>query len=132
MNKSTELMFFFVKYDVLVFVPLHVFVVYRNISASPIVNCSRVGLYKARPTACLTHFHQRRTSVVCVLEDMVTSFPLCQYSFCKSSFIPRCLFHFFCNCKLQLHDSFLGVFFFLIHFFFFSSRHLRLSFCCFY
>ena len=86
-------MFFFVKYDVLVFVPLHVFVVYRNILASPIVNCSRV--YKARPTACLTHFHPRRTSVVCVLEDMVTSFPLCQYSFCKNSFIPRCLFHFF-------------------------------------
>ena len=43
---------FFVKYDVLVFVPLQVYVMYRNILASLIVNCSRV--YKARPTACLT------------------------------------------------------------------------------
>ena len=34
--------------DVLVFVPLHVFVVYRNILALLIVNYSRV--YKARPT----------------------------------------------------------------------------------
>jgi len=42
MNKSTEFVFFFVKYDVLVFVPLHLFVLYRNISASLIVNCSRV------------------------------------------------------------------------------------------
>jgi len=45
----------------------------RNILASLIVNSSRV--YKALPTACLTYFHLRRTSVVCVLEDMVTSFP---------------------------------------------------------
>jgi len=62
----------FVKYDVLVCVPLHVFVKYQNILASLIVNYSRVC--KARPTACLTYFHLRRTSVVCVLEDMVTSF----------------------------------------------------------
>ena len=40
---------FFVKYDVLVFVPLHVFVMCRNILASLIVNSSRV--YKALPTA---------------------------------------------------------------------------------
>jgi len=43
---------FFVKYDVLVFVPLHVFVMYRNILALLMVNFSRV--YKPRPTACLT------------------------------------------------------------------------------
>ena len=62
---------FLVKYDVLVFVPLHEFVMYRNILASLIVNCSRV--YKA----CITYF-RLRTSVVCVLEDMVI--PICQYS----------------------------------------------------
>jgi len=60
----TELMFFFIEYDNLVFVPLLVFVLYWNILASLIVNCSRV--HKARPTACLIHFHLRRTSVVCV------------------------------------------------------------------
>jgi len=70
--------FFLEKYDVLVFVPLHVFVMYRNILALLIVNCSRV--YKARPTARLRYFHLRRISVVCVLEDMVTSFPY----FCKN------------------------------------------------
>ena len=38
-----------------------------------------------------------RTSVVCVLEDMVrpTSFPYYQNGFCNNSFIPWCLFHFF-------------------------------------
>jgi len=64
---------FFIKYDVLVFVPLQVFVMYQNILASLIVNCSRV--YKARATAYLTYFHLSRTSVVCILQDMVTSFP---------------------------------------------------------
>jgi len=92
---------FFVKYDVLVFVPPHVHVMYRNILASLIVNCSRV--YKARPTACLTYFHLRRTSVVCVLEDMVTSFPYVSIVFAKTLLFPgmaRCLFYF-CHCYLQ-------------------------------
>ena len=92
---------FFVKYDVLVFVPPHVHVMYRNILASLIVNCSRV--YKARPTACLTHFHLRRTSVVCVLEDMVTPFPYVSIVFAKTLLFPgmaRCLFYF-CHCYLQ-------------------------------
>ena len=63
---------FFVKYDVLVILPLYMtFVMYRNILGSLIVNCSR--LYKARPIACLTYFHLRRTSVVCVLEDTITT-----------------------------------------------------------
>ena len=75
-------MLFFVNYDVLVFVPLHVSVMYRNILASLIVNCSRV--YKARSAACLTYFHLRRTSVVCVLEDIVTSFPYTSIVFVKT------------------------------------------------
>jgi len=83
---------FFVKYDVLVFVPLNVLVMYRNVLASLIVNCSRV--YKARPTACLTYFHPRRTSAVCVLEDMVTSFPYVSTVFVKKLF-PDAYFIFF-------------------------------------
>jgi len=75
---------FFVKYDVLVFVPPDVFVMYRNILASLIVNCSRV--HKARATACLTYFHLRRTSVVYILEDMVTSFPYISIVFVKKIF----------------------------------------------
>ena len=42
-------MFFSVKYDVLVCVPLRVFVMYRNILASLVVNCSRVGYTKPVP-----------------------------------------------------------------------------------
>jgi len=40
-------------YDVTVSVALHVSAMYRNISASLIVNCSRV--HKAHSTACLTY-----------------------------------------------------------------------------
>jgi len=85
--------FFSVKYDVLVFVPLHVYVMYRIILASLIVNCSRV--YKARPIACLAYFHLRRTSVVCVLEDIVTSFPyVIVYFFVKTLLFPDAYFIF--------------------------------------
>ena len=121
---------FFVKYDVLVLVPLHVCVMYRNISAWLIVNCSR--LYKARPTACLTYFHLRRTSVVCVLQDMITFLSVCQYSFCKNSFIPRCVFHFFVIESLtSVYDSLLMLFFFFLSFSFVFFQHLRLSFVIF-
>jgi len=59
------------------------------------LNRSRVGYtYNACPTACLAYFHLRRNSVVCVIEDMVTSFPNVSIVL-KNSFIPRCLFHFF-------------------------------------
>ena len=40
-----------------------------------------VCIYKALPTACLTYFRPRRTSVVCVLEDMLP----CQYVILPSS-----------------------------------------------
>jgi len=70
-------MFFFARYDVLVFVPLYVFVMYRNILATLTVNC-----------ACLTYFHLRRNSVVCVLEDMVTSFVYVSIVFSKVFYSP--------------------------------------------
>ena len=78
------------------FVTLRVFVMYRNILAWLIVNCSRV--YKARPTACLTYFHLRRTSVVCVLEDMVTCFPYVSIVSVKTLLFHDAYFIFFCNC----------------------------------
>jgi len=113
---------FFVKYDVLVFVPPHVHVMYRNILASLIVNCSRA--YKARPTACLTYFHLRRTSVVCVLEDMVTSFPYVSIVFAKNSFISRNgpMLILFLSLLPSVYDSFFSV----LSFRFF--QHLRFSF----
>jgi len=43
---------------------------------------------------CLTYFHLRRTSVVCVLEDMVTSFPYVSIVSVKNSFIPPMLISF--------------------------------------
>jgi len=61
------------------------------------------------PTACLTHFHLRRTSVVCVLEDMVTPFPYVSIVFAKTLLFPgmaRCLFYF-CHCYLQCMIRFL-------------------------
>jgi len=83
---------FFIKYDVLVFVPLQVFVMYQNILASLIVNCSRV--YKARPTAYLTYFHLSRTSVVCILQDMVTPFPNVSIVCVKTLLFPDAYFIF--------------------------------------
>jgi len=57
-----------------------------------IVNCSRV--HKARPTACLTYFHLRRTSVVCVLEHMVTSFQYVSRVSVKTLLFPDAYFVF--------------------------------------
>ena len=48
-QQTKGLMFYFVKYDVLVFVPPHVYVMYRKILASLIVNCSRVGYIRPVP-----------------------------------------------------------------------------------
>ena len=92
---------FFVKYVVLVFVPLHVLVTYRNrsiLAGSLIVNCSRV--YKVQlplshilpPEKNLRGLRSRGHGYVLPI--------ICQYSFCKNSCIPRCLFHFlyFFNC----------------------------------
>ena len=64
---------------------------------------------------CLTYFHLRRTSVVCVLEDMVTSFPYVSIVSVKNSFIPPMLISF-----LQLFtlvcDSFIGAYSFIFLF----------------
>jgi len=49
---------------------------------------------------------------------------ICQYNFCKKSFIPRCLFHFFCNCSPQCLIRFSGCFFFLFLFFNIFVCHL--------
>jgi len=92
---------------------------YRNVLAPLIVNCSR--LYKARPTACLTYFHLRRTSVVCVLEDMVTSFPYVGIVFVETLLFPDVYFIFFATVNFSVW------FVFLVFFFFSFFQHLRLS-----
>ena len=84
-----------------------------------IVNCSRV--YKARPTACLTYFHLRRTSVVCVLEDMVTSVPYVSIVFVETLLFPDVYFIF-----LQLSTLVYDLCFWCFSFFR-CFQHLRLS-----
>jgi len=64
----------------------------NQLLASLIVNCSRV--YKARPTACLAYFHLRRTSVVCVLEHMVTCFQYVSRVSVKTLLFPDAYFVF--------------------------------------
>jgi len=49
---------------------------------------------QARPTACLTYFHLRRTSVVCVLDDTVTSFPYVSIVSVKTLLFPDAYFIF--------------------------------------
>jgi len=54
-----------------------------------------IRVYKARPAACITYFHLRRTAVVCVRLELRSrlrpSHRLRQYNFCKkNSSIPRC------------------------------------------
>jgi len=66
-------------------------------------------VYKARSTACLTYFPLRRTSVICVLEDIVTFFPYVSTVFVKTLVFPDAYF-IFCN------YSFLGVFSFFSFF----------------
>jgi len=94
-----------------------------NILSSLIVNCSRV--HKARPTACLTYFHLRRTSVVCVLVDTVTSFPYVSIVFVKTLLFPDAYF-IFLIVNFSVWFAFLVLFSFLFFLSFF--QHLRLSF----
>ena len=54
-----------------------------------------IRVHKARPAACITYFHLRRTAVVCVRLELRSrlrpSHRLRQYNFCKkNSSIPRC------------------------------------------
>ena len=98
---------------------------YQNILASLIVNCSRV--YKARATAYLTYFHLSRTSVVCILQDMVTPFPNVSIVSVKILLFPDAYFIF-----VIVNLSVWFVFWcFFLSFSFSFFQHLHLSFVVF-
>jgi len=110
--------------------------VYRHANAAAVPYrsarklCPDSKLFKSiqTPHACLTYFHLRKTSVVCVLEDMLTSFPYISIVFfsVKTLLFPDAYF-IFLQLLTSVHDSFWC--FFLSFFPFF--RHLRLSFVVF-
>ena len=81
-------------YDVLVSVYLCVCDVSEYLS---LADSKLFKSIQSRPTACLTYIRLRRTSAVCVLEDMVTFFSHVSIVFVKTLLFPDAYF-IFCNC----------------------------------